>query len=129
MLILREMVKRGVGDSVIVLEDVLDRFKSQGLRRIVAGMISELKERKNTFVITTRTQVRDLLGPDSIEILHRLSGEKAVSEEIAGFKTDLASKTVASVVGFLPRGYAIASKTPRQSFSSALRVEPLQFGS
>ena len=73
--------------------------------------------------------MRDIVGPDSIEILHRLSGEKAVSEEIAGFKTDLASKTIASVVGFLPRGYAITSKTPKQSFSSALRVEPLQFGS
>ena len=128
VLILRELLKRGVGDSIIVLEDVLDRFKSQGLRRVVSGMISELRERKNTFVITSRTQVRGIVGADVIEILHRLSGEKAVTEEIAGFKSDITSKTIASIVGFLPRGYAITSTTPRKNFSSALRVEPLQFG-
>ncbi len=131
VLLIREFLSKGAAGYVIVLEDVLDRLKSESLQRKMIEMISKLKQTGNSVIATARGPVREYLGRESIEILHRLSGEKAVSDELAGFVTDLHVKNLASLVGFLPRGYAITSKFAfgdSATSSAVVRVEPLQFG-
>ncbi len=131
VLLLHEMLSSKVRSTVIVLEDVLDRFKSQRLKKRAVEIIQKLHEAGNSFIVSSRTQAREFVGDRCIEILHRMSGEKAVTEELQGFHSDVAMKTLASIVGYLPRGYVITSQFEMPDgiklASSAIRVEPLQF--
>ncbi|MHB8567137.1 MAG: helicase HerA domain-containing protein [Nitrososphaerales archaeon] len=131
VLVLRELLEMGTTNTTIVLEDTLDRFKSESLKRKVAEIIAKLKESGNTFIATARGSVREYVGIDCMEIVHRLSGEKAISEELQGFATDLSAKSLASAISLFPRGYAITSrlKAGESTYPScAVRIDPLQFG-
>ena len=135
VLILKYLLDSNVQFSIVVLEDVLDRFKSESLRKKVVHYVSRLREKGNTVIATSRSQIRDFVGGGSLEILHRLSGEKVVAEEISGFKTTQQIKNLAIIVTFLPRGYAftssiVAREGAAQSKnvpSAAIKVEPLLF--
>lgn len=135
VLILKYLLDSNVQFSIVVLEDVLDRFKSESLRKKVVHYVSRLREKGNTIIATSRSQIRDFVGGGSLEILHRLSGEKVVAEEISGFKTTQQIKNLAIIVTFLPRGYAFTSSIVAREGASqsknvpsaAIKVEPLQF--
>jgi hypothetical protein len=135
VLILKYLLDSNVQFSIIVLEDVLDRFKSESLWRKVVHYVAKLREQGNTIVATSRSQIRDFVGGGSLEILHRLSGEKVVTEEISGFKMTQEIKNLAIIVTFLPRGYAFTSSVVAREGapesknvpSAAIKVEPLQF--
>jgi hypothetical protein len=135
VLILKYLLDSNLQFSVVVLEDVLDRFKSESLRKKVVHYVSRLREKGNSIIATSRSQIRDFVGGGSLEILHRLSGEKIVAEELSGFKTSQPIKNLAIIVTFLPRGYAFTSSIVaregaaqgRNIPSAAIRVEPLQF--
>lgn len=132
-LMIRDLIASGVRDSVIVVEDTLDRIKSESLRQRMVRMVMELRANHNSIIATSRGQVREFVGKDSIEVMHRLSGEKTISEELTGFETDLSTQSLNRIVGFLPRGYAIISKVNLQDGkvipSAAVKIEPLQFTS
>ena len=130
-LILRDLLSSGVRDSLIVVEDMLDRFKSESLKQRIVQTVSKLRANRNSFVVTSRGQVREFLGSDAVEFVHRLSGEKTINEEISGFKTEIQSQILARAVVSLPRGYLITSTISEPSGqrtpSSVVKVEPLQF--
>jgi hypothetical protein len=131
ILALHEFNKSGLSGAVIVLEDVLDRIRAEPMRRDVIKAISELKSKGNSFVVTARGQVREYVGSNCIELLHRLSGEKAMNEELSGFSNDLQIRNLNLVVGFLPRGFLITSNfsfSGSTEPSAVVKVEPLQFG-
>lgn len=135
VLILKYLLDSNLQSSIVVLEDVLDRLKSESLRKKVIHYVSRLREKGCTIVATARSQIRDFVGGGSLEILHRLSGEKVVAEEVSGFKMTRQIKNLPIIVTFLPRGYAFTSSIlTRQETggsgnipSSAIKVEPLQF--
>ncbi|MDG6994331.1 MAG: DUF87 domain-containing protein [Nitrososphaerota archaeon] len=130
-LILRDLLSSDIRNSLIVVEDMLDRFKSESLKHRTIQLVSKLRAIGNSFVVTSRSQVREFLGADAVEFVHRLSGEKTINEEISGFKTEIQSQSLARAVVSLPRGYLVTStisepsgqKTP----SAVVKVEPLQF--
>ncbi len=133
VLLMKMLLDLDVQSSIVVLEDVLDRFKSDSLRKKVVHYVSRLHEKGNRIVATARSQIREFVGGGSLEILHRLSGEKVVSEELAGFKMTNSIRNLGVLVTFLPRGYAFTSSVETRSGeartvpSAAVRVEPLQF--
>jgi energy-coupling factor transporter ATP-binding protein EcfA2 len=134
VLIMKYLLDSDFQSSMVVLEDVLDRFKSESLRKKVVHYVSRLREKGNTIVATSRSSIREFVGGTSLEILHRLSGEKVVSEELRGFKTSQPVKNLGVIVGFLPRGYAFTSTVVGRNGSetktvpsAAIKVEPLQF--
>jgi len=130
VLILRELASAGISDCVIVLEDFLDRFKSDSLRRKVLDLASLLRGRNNSIVATARSQIRSFLGKDCLELLHRLSGEKIVNDELAEFKMDQDIRNLQNLITFLPRGYALSSSVRTDTVvvrSGAFKIEPLQF--
>lgn len=132
-LMLGEIVSAGIRDAIIVLEDVLDRFKSESLRQRVIRTVSVLKKNGNSIIASSRGQIREFLGSGSIELIHRLSGEKTISEVISGFKTEIQSQQLTRAVVSLPRGYVITSSISepggRKTPSSVVKVDPLQFAS
>ncbi len=131
VLILKYLVEADLRSAIVVLEDLLDRFKSENLRNKVKQYAMNLRQKGCTIVATSRSQIRDFVGDSALEILHRLSGEKVVAEELSGFKTSRPIKNFPVIVTFLPRGYAFASSmTTTQGEkipTSALKIEPLQF--
>lgn len=130
VLLLRDLVASGIKDSTIVIEDVLDRFKVESLKSRTMQMIQKLRANRNRLLITSRSRVREFLGTDCIELVHRLSGEKVITEEFSEFNTDLSIQSLIRIVGFIPRGYLITSKIKTRDISghtSTVKVEPLQF--
>jgi hypothetical protein len=135
ILLMKRLLDSDVQSSIVVLEDILDRFKSENLRKKVVHYVSRLHEKGNTIVATARSQIREFVGGGSLEIMHRLSGEKVVAEELSGFKLTNPIRNLGVLVTFLPRGYAFTSSVVTRSEggeartvpSSAVRVEPLQF--
>jgi hypothetical protein len=116
------------GSSILVVEDSLDRFKSGNLRKRCLSIVSSLKERnKNSIVATSKSQVRDFVGNGCIEIVHRLSGEKVINEELSGFNSGVSISYLQNLVGFFPRGYALVSRVGDGVPASAVKVEPVQF--
>jgi len=134
VILLRDLVKIGVKDSIIVLEDTLDRFKSESLKMETKGVVEKLRASGNYFIATSRSNLREFLGRDqTIEIVHRLSGEKIINEEFAQFNSNVSAQTLQRIIGFLPRGYAVNSRyaTPdgQTIQTSAFKVETLKFES
>jgi Helicase HerA, central domain len=135
VILLRDLALTGIADSIIVLEDTLDRFKSQSLKIETKGLVEKLRASGNFFIATSRSNLREFLGRDQggIEIVHRLSGEKIINEEFAHFNSNVAVQTLQRIIGFLPRGYAVNSRytapdgQTRQT--SAFKVETLKFES
>lgn len=128
--ILRELSSSDLTGCVLVLEDFLDRFKSENLRRKVLELVTKLRAGGNSIVATSRSEIRGFVGPDCLELLHRLSGEKIVNEELAGFKMGQDIRGFQNLISFLPRGYAFASSIQKGNSrisSAAVRIEPLQF--
>lgn len=127
-ILLRELALNSqVRDSIIVVEDALDRFKSESLKTKTKGFVQNLISNGNSVVATSRSTVRDFLPENLVQILHRLSGEKVIADELAAFDSDVPSSAVQRVVSFLPRGYVITSKYASSAKSAAVRVEPLAF--
>ncbi len=133
VLILKKIETRQVRDAIIVTEDVLDRFKSESLRRRCVDMVSMLKDNGNTIITTARSQIRDFSGADCLEIVHRLSGEKTIASEISNFKISQPVRGLAELISMLPRGWALVSEVRdakgRTTPSAAIRIEPVQFES
>ena len=135
VLILKKLLDSNLQSSIIVLEDILDRFKSDNLRKKIVHYVSRLHEKGNTIIATSRSQIRDFVGGGSLEILHRLSGEKVIADELGGFKLTQQIKNLALLVTSLPRGYAFTSAIVAQEGgsesrnvpSAAVKIEPLQF--
>lgn len=131
MLALHEFNRGGLSGAVIVLEDVLDRIRSESMRRDVVKTISELKAKGNSFIVTARGAVREYIGTNCIELLHRLSGEKAVNDELKGFSNDSPLRNLSFVIGFLPRGFLVTSSftfNGSKESSAVVKVEALLFG-
>jgi hypothetical protein len=130
-LALRALSSANTQGALIVLEDVLDRFKSENLRKRTVKIFEALIANGNSFIVTTRSQIRDIVGKQAIELVHRLSGEKTINEEFAGFSTDAAVQNLTRIVAFLPRGYVLTSSIKESngqvSPTTAVRIEPLQF--
>lgn len=131
VLILKSLEESKVNDAIIVLEDVLDRFKGDSLRKSCLKIISNLRVNGNTIIATSRTQIREFVGSNCLEIVHRLSGEKAVNDEVSGLKISQHLSGLKVAISNLPRGYVIISETVdskgQTTMSSAVRIEPLQF--
>ena len=130
VLLIRDLLEKHITDSVIVIEDVLDRFKAESLKSRVVQMIQKLRSNGNKLIITSRGPAREFLQPHPVELLHRLSGEKVISESFSEFDTDVPKQSLAKVIGFLPRGYLFASKMKFPSGTkgtSAVKVEQLEF--
>jgi hypothetical protein len=135
VLILKNLLDFNLQSSIIVLEDILDRFKSDNLRKKIIRYVSRLHERGNSIITTSRSQIRDFVGGGSLEILHRLSGEKVIADVLGGFKVTQSTKNLALLVASLPRGYAFTSaivaregeSEDRNVPSAAVKIEPLQF--
>jgi energy-coupling factor transporter ATP-binding protein EcfA2 len=130
ILLLRELSVKGVSGSLIVVEDELDRFKVNSLKSRTVAITQKLRANGNGLIITSRSQVREFLGTEPIELLHRLSGEKVISEEFSGFDSDASKQTLARIISYLPRGYLITSRVKIGNVtnrSTAARVNQLQF--
>ncbi|MGI0078991.1 MAG: hypothetical protein ACRECH_05150, partial [Nitrososphaerales archaeon] len=133
VLVLKALETKKVKGAIIVLEDVLDRFKSDSLRKDCLEIVTRLKDNANSIIATSRSQVRDFVGADCLEIVHRLSGEKTINDEISGFKISQTVRSLGGLIAMLPRGYALFSETRDGEGqiikSAAVRVETLQFAS
>ncbi|HYB03205.1 MAG TPA: DUF87 domain-containing protein [Nitrososphaerales archaeon] len=130
VILLREILNASLKDSVVVVEDTLDRFKSDSLRTRTIELVKKLLANGNVMVATSRSSVSEFLSENVVEIVHRLSGEKIINEELAKFESDIPSATLQKIVPFLPRGYAITSKYAASGGtvrSAGIRVEPLTF--
>jgi ABC-type dipeptide/oligopeptide/nickel transport system ATPase component len=117
-------------DSIIVLEDTLDRFKSDSLKGKTIELVRNLAANGNTFIVTSRSTVREFFRENRIELVHRLSGEKVIADELSAFESDVPTGTLQKIVSFLPRGYLITSKYRGMDDSvrtAGVRVEPLTF--
>lgn len=125
-LLLRQLSTDGIRDSIIVIEDILDRFKVSSLRSKVIDIFRRLKAAGNRFIITSRGECRDFLGDEKIELVHRLSGEKTIAEEFSGFETNESIEILSKIIAFLPRGYAITSRLGDHQ-TRAVVVERLSF--
>jgi hypothetical protein len=134
VILLRDLLGAGIKDSIIVLEDTLDRFKSESLKARTRGIIEKLRANGNYLLATSRSNLREFLGKDQVvEIVHRLSGEKIINEEFSDFNTTVPVQTLQRIIGFLPRGYAVNSRYEgsdgQMRPTSAFRVEVLKFES
>jgi hypothetical protein len=131
VILLREILSSSLKDSIIVIEDALDRFKSASLKARSIELVQKLQTNGNCIIATSRSTVRDFLGSGNlVEVLHRLSGEKVISDELSGFETDTSMVTLQRVVPFLPRGYAVTSRYAVPGGvvrTSGVRIEPLTF--
>ncbi|MGI0090478.1 MAG: helicase HerA domain-containing protein, partial [Nitrososphaerales archaeon] len=131
VLLLRDMVSAEIRDSIIVIEDVLDKFKNESLKLRATRMIQVLRANGNTIIATSRSQLREFLGKDRIEFVHRLSGEKVVVEELSGFNSDVSTQILMRIIGFFPRGYLISSKISEPDGlnipTAVVHVDQLQF--
>ena len=131
VLVLKALEAKKVQGAIVVLEDVLDRFKSESMRKSCLEIVSKLKDNANTIIATSRSQVRDFVGENCLEIVHRLSGEKTINDEISGFKISETVRGLKGLIAMLPRGYALVSETRDEKEqivrSTAVRVEPLQY--
>lgn len=130
VILLRDLLSLGVKDSIIVVEDALDRFKSDSLKAKTKQIVDSLRSNGNTIISTSRSNVREFLGKECLELVHRLSGEKVINEEFSEFRSDVPTSVLAKIIGMLPRGYLVTSKIGNLGNggkSAAVRVEPLQF--
>jgi energy-coupling factor transporter ATP-binding protein EcfA2 len=130
LLLLKFFQNLKLRNSVIVLEDSLDRFKSESLKRKCHEILESLKGGGNSILATSRSQIREFLGSDCLEILQRLSGEKVIRDELAGFRSGLSPRYLENIVSFIPRGYALTSRydeNGRTIPASAVKIEPVQF--
>ena len=132
VILLRDFLDSGMKDSIIVVEDTLDRFKSSSLKSRAIEIMKKLGENGNRIFATSRSSVREFLGSGSIiEIVHRLSGEKIISDELGQFKSNVPSQTLQRIVAFLPRGYVITSSYADSNGgsipSASVKVEPLTY--
>ena len=130
VLLLRDLAMTGLKNSVIVLEDTLDRFKIESLKSRTLQIIKKLHEDGNRFLVTSRSRTREFLEANCIELVHRLSGEKVINDELSEFKTDVSKDLLTRMIGFMPRGYLITSQLGSDQESkktSAVKVEPMQF--
>ena len=130
VLLLRYLAASGIKNSMIVIEDVLDRFKVESLKSRTLQIIKRLRENGNQFVITSRSRCREFLGSDCIELVHRLSGEKVISEEFAEFNSNIQTQILIRIIAFLPRGYLITSRMKSEGNASGtaiVKVEQMQF--
>jgi len=132
VILLRDFLDSGMKDSIIVVEDTLDRFKSSSLKSRAVEIVKKLGENGNCVLATSRSSVREFLGGGGIiEIVHRLSGEKIINDELGQFKSDISTQTLLRIIAFLPRGYVITSSYADSKGESvrtaAVKVEPLTF--
>ncbi len=131
VILLRELLDSSTRDSTIVIEDALDRFKSDSLKARTIELVRTLLTNGDSVVATSRSSVREFLGDNIVQVVHRLSGEKIIGEELAAFESDVQASTLQKLVSFLPRGYAITSKygVPGGGLvrTAAVKVEPLTF--
>lgn len=131
VMVLKGLEAKKVRGAIIVLEDVLDRFKSENMKKSCLEIITRLKGNANSIIATSRSQVRDFVGEGCLEIVHRLSGEKTINDEMSGFKISQKVRDLGGLVAFLPRGYALVSETRDEKDqvikSAAVHVESLQF--
>lgn len=125
-LLLRQISELGVRNSVIVVEDVLDRYKVESLRSKVIDMFERLRARGNRFIITSRSECRDFLGDERIELIHRLSGEKTIVDEFSGFNTNAPIEILTKMITLLPRGYALTSRFGGRP-TEAVAIDRLSF--
>lgn len=119
-----------VTDSIIVVEDALDRFKSDSLKAKTVELVRNLVENGNIFIATSRSTVKEFFPDNRIEIVHRLSGEKVIADELATLQSDVPTTMLQRIVSFLPRGYVITSRYRGIDDSvrtAGVRVEPLTF--
>ncbi|MHB1867408.1 MAG: helicase HerA domain-containing protein [Nitrososphaerales archaeon] len=130
VLLLRDLAASGIKNSMIVIEDVLDRFKVESLKSRTLQIVQKIRENGNQFVITSRSRCREFLGKDCIELVHRLSGEKAISEEFSEFNSNISTQILVRIIAFLPRGYLITSRIKSESnagVTAIVKVEQIQF--
>ncbi len=130
VIVLRELLNASVKDAIIVIEDTLDRFKSESLKSRTIELVKKLLVNGNTIIATSRSTVRDFLSENIVEVLHRLSGEKIITEELANFESDIPILTLQKIVPFLARGYVITSRysiAGGDIRSAGVRIEPLTF--
>ncbi|MHB2035627.1 MAG: helicase HerA domain-containing protein [Nitrososphaerales archaeon] len=130
VLLLRDLAASGIKNSMIVIEDVLDRFKVESLKSRTLQIVQKIRENGNQFVITSRSRCREFLGKDCIELVHRLSGEKAISEEFSEFNSNISTQILVRIIAFLPRGYLITSRIKSESnagVTEIVKVEQIQF--
>lgn len=132
VILLRELARNpSIRDSIVAVEDALDRFKSDSLKATAIELIKSLLASGNIIVATSRSTIkRDFLNDDSVEIVHRLSGEKVIADELETFDSDVPRATLQRLVAFLPRGYSITSKyeiSGNTMRTAAVRVDPLTF--
>lgn len=125
-LILRYLAELGVRNSIIVIDDVLDKFKVQSLKLKVIEMIQHLRSGGNRLIVTSRTECREFLADERIELVHRLSGEKIIADTLSGLSANAQVSLLSRVVTLLPRGYAIASRLGGKQIE-AVSVERLDF--
>ncbi len=128
--LLRDLAVSGINGSIIVIEDVLDRFKVESLKSRTIQIIQKLRANGNKLIVTSKSRSREFLSSDCIELVHRLSGEKVITEEFSEFNTDLPTEVLARIIGFLPRGCLITSRIKSDSDSgrtAAVKVEQMQF--
>ncbi len=93
-------------------------------------IVQKLRENGNQFVITSRSRCREFLGSDCIEFVHRLSGEKVISEEFAEFNSNIPTQILIRIIAFLPLGYLITSRIKSESSAGGtaiVKVEQMQF--
>ena len=110
-----------IRDSIIVVEDILDKFKVESLKLKMVSLFQRLRARGNRLIFTSRSECRDLLGEEKIELVHRLSGEKVIADELSGYDTNLPIDVLFRVLPFMPRGYLITSRlSGRQSEAVAI---------
>ncbi len=125
-LLFSHLSELGVRNSVIVVEDVLDRYKVESLRSKVIDMFRRLRAGGNRFIITSRSECRDFLGNERIELIHRLSGEKTIADEFSGFNTNVSIEILSKVITLLPRGYAFTSRFGGRP-TEAVAIDQLSF--
>jgi energy-coupling factor transporter ATP-binding protein EcfA2 len=130
VLLLRDLAASGIKNSIIVIEDVLDRFKVPSMKSRTMQIIQKLRANGNKLLITSRSRTREFLDVEFIELVHRLSGEKVINEEFFEFNTNLSREVLMRIIGFLPRGYLITSRIKSRGdpgHTMAVKVEPMQF--
>ena len=93
VLLLRDLAVSGTKGSIIVIEDILDRFKVESLKLRTIQIVQKLRANGNKFIITSKSRSREFLAANCIELVHRLSGEKVITEEFSEFNSDLSLKS------------------------------------
>ena len=126
-LLIWKITTLNVKDSIIVIEDVMDRFKVESLRLKMVSMFRQLKARGNRLIITSRSECRDLLGEEKIELVHRLSGEKTIADQLSEYDTNIPAEVLTRMVSLMPRGYVITSRLAGRQ-SEAVAVDSMDFG-